>query len=349
MAAFPNVPTFVRNDSFGPAPHNNLIQRQDFLYDFLAAEHDPATGEHNTPNVARTLGAVRWDGASYSLEGFNADVQSVGQGGVTAVLNLAPNRFNAAQGTLEVMPAGASGNTRPWLANAVWLSDRQVQVCCYENTAGTGAQQSFTATNSDFFLGIRSPQVANSTARPTGATRRLRGEGLRVSATDYNPLVQAMGSNRKAVLAKHTSAGLHNCREVAKVVGLVHFDAASNTYQVIAHRGLDAGVTRVTTGQARINLSASSPAMIAPVQAFAWPLSGVTAAGASLAGSGTGALNGNNTTGIQIATVPVGTCSPLTVDVFLYSYVVNLFAGTGTYTYRWLATDFDFVVAVHGA
>lgn len=334
--AFPPLPKYVRNDPYGPTGHNSLLQRQDFLYDFHGVEHDPSTGEHNTPHVARTLGRILWDGAKYVATGFNADV-SLATGNHpatgTVILTLAANRYSASEGILEIQPCDDSGGSdgHPWVVSAQFTDDTHVTVFQKKNTAALGVQQVFAATDGAFFIGIRGPHLPDSVTRPTGAPRRARGDGLAADASNWNPMIQAVGDNRAGVLAAHTSVGLHNAHEVSKAWGCVRWDSASSSYFVVAHQGLGAGVQRIGTGQVRVYLANAQPAMVAPVQAFVQPVTLAT---------------GVDHTGLVLAHAPTTSCVAASVDVFLYESVVNV---GGSTEYRWQRADFDFYIRVHGA
>jgi hypothetical protein len=329
---FPPLPTYARNDPLGPSGHNAVLERQDWLYDYLAVEHDPASGQHNTPHVPRSLGIITWDGVKYSPVSVNSYVTAASVSGVgSCILSLAPNIFDSEQGVLEVQPCDDTGGTdnHPWLATAKFEDDTTVRVHLRKNTAALNAQQSFAATDGPFFIGIRNKVLPFSAPRSSAAERRSRGDGLQVGTASWNPMVQAMGTNRLATLVAHTSAGLHNAREISKAWGYVTYDSANTRYQFAAHQGLGAGVVRVAQGQVRVYLANCVPAIVAPVQAFA------QAVGAN--------TDGSDHTGLRVAHVPTGSCVAASVDVFLYeSYVSGA-------EYRWRAVDGDFFVRVHGA
>lgn len=340
------MPIFERNDAFGPGSHNSLLQRQDFLYNFLGVEHDPATGEHNTIHVARTLGAVKWSGAAYSLEGFNSDVTlETGHNPAagTVVLTLAADRYDWTQAVVEVQGADSTGNVTPWLVTKAFSDvNTRLTVFLKKNTAGVGAQQVFAATDGSFFIGVRSPRLPNSVARPAGAVYRSRDEGLRADASNWNPMVQAMGTNRVAFLDEHTAEGAHDAHEVAKAWGVATFDSATSAYSYDSFEGMDARIDRIATGQVRVYPTAAVPAVVAPVQAFADPLCAATDELTLLT---------SHNSGLRTTMVPTGTCGANSIDVFLYDLAVNVNHGTSpaTITYRWAAADFDFFVRVHGA
>lgn len=331
--AFPPIPLYVRDDPFGPLGHNSVLQRTDHLVDSFAAEHDPMTGEHNTPHVARTLGHIAWNGASYSKSGFNSRASTLVHT-ATGVLDIRlDSSFRASDGIIEVQPAddtgGGDGNV--WLAQARWVSDARVQVRLKKNTVSVDVQQAFAATDGDFFIGIRSSAIQN-TAVSELANRRQRGQGLRVGTSDWNPAVQRLGDNRYATLQAHTSTGLHNVREVAKAWGFVKWSSAGSSYSMAAQQGLSAGVARQSQGVVRVYLGNCIPAISAPVQVFARPVSAVTATTAH--------------TGLRCAMVPKTLCTATSVDVYLYESYVD--AGPPV-TYRWRRVDGDFFLRVHGA
>lgn len=329
---FPPLPLYVRNDPFGPTGHNAVLQRQDYLHDFLGAEHDPATGLHNTPHVARTLGTVTWSGAAYALSGFNALAKSVATPATgTIVITLETSYFDDEKGIIEVQPCDDTGGTdaHPWFATAKFTSDTTVTVFLKKNTAAIDTQQVIASTNGPFYIGIRNKRVDWTSPRTSSTPRRAVGEGFRVSSTNWNPTIQEVGDNRYASLIGHTSAGLHNLREVSKAWGYVKYDSAGTRYKLQAHQGLGAGVTRIAQGQCRIFLANCVPAIVAPVQAFAQTVSGVTAI--------------TDHTSLTKAMVPTSSCGATSVDVFLYQSYVS-----GT-EYRWRTVDCDFFVRVHGA
>lgn len=329
--AYPRNPTYVRDDPFGPTGHNNLLQRMDHLVGFLGTEHDPITGEHNTPHVARTLGHVAWSGAAYSLSGFNAYAKTVATPATgTVTIELEAEAFEKGDGIIEIQPASdtGGGDGKPWVTAAKWVSDVELQVFLKQNTAPLDDQQVFAATDGDFFIGIRSS--ARPTSRPGNATnRRVRGDGLAVSSSDWNPNIQKMGENRLAALAGHTAAGLHNVREVSKAWGMVRWTGSS--YTMVAHQGLGAGLVHVSTGIVRVNLANCIPAISAPVQAFVRAVS---------------ASDGLAHVGLRCAMVPKSSCAAASVDVYLYESYIDVGPPV---EYRWRRVDGDFFIRVHGA
>lgn len=329
---FPPVPLYVRNDPFGPTGHNNLLQRTDHLAQLLGVEHDPMTGEHNTPHVARTLGHIAWNGASYSKSGFNSHASTLVHSATGTLTIRLDNSFKQTDGIIEVQPAddtgGGDGNV--WLAQAKWTSDTQVQVFLKKNTASVDVQQSFSAADGDFFIGIRSSALTPTALNATANRRQLR-QGLRVGSSDWNPTVQRLGDNRYAALQAHTSAGLHNVREVSKAWGYVKWDSSGSTYSLAAQQGLGAGAVRQSQGIVRVYLGNCVPAISSPVQAFARPITAVT---------------GTAHVGLRVAMVPKTLCTTTSVDVYLYESYVD--AGPPV-TYRWRRVDGDFFIRVHGA
>jgi len=329
--AFPLMPLYVRNDPFGPTGHNNVLQRTDELAQTLAHEHDPMTGEHNTPHVARTLGHISWNGATYSKSGFNSRASTLVHSATGTLDIRLDSSFKQHESIVEVQPAddtgGGDGNV--WLAAVNWLSDSRVQVFLKKNTATVDVQQAFSAADGDFFIGIRSSPIA-TTALNSSASRRSRGQGLRADASNWNPMVQRLGDNRYATLQAHTSAGLHNVREVSKAWGFVRWSGTD--YYIASQQGLGAGVARQSQGVVRVYLANCVPAISTPVQAFVRPMTAATGATAH--------------TGLRTAMVPKTLCVAASVDVYLYESYVD--AGPPV-TYRWRRADMDFFIRVHGA
>jgi hypothetical protein len=332
--AFPPMPVFERNDPFGPKSHNNLLQRQDYLRDSLAIEHDAVTGEHNTPHVARSLGAVLWNGAAYVLDGTNGDV-SLAAGNNPAVgsviLTLASDRYRAYDGVLEIQTAAEAGGSRPSIATAKFVDDTHVNV--YLKQSDAFAQQNFAATDMNFFIGIRSPAIPNTADSTAFPYRRSRGDGLISDSTNWNPMIQRMGNNRSATLVGHTSSGLHDTREIAKAWGYLRYDSSSGGYSVAAHQGLGGGVARLAAGVVRVYVTNASPAIAAPVQAFARPV--VTMP------TPTGHA------GLRTTVVPSASCTATYVDVYIYESYIDVIAGITIYA--WQPADCDVFVRVHGA
>lgn len=333
--AFPPLPPYVRDDSFGPNGHNNVLQRTDSLIALHGVEHDPMTGEHNTPHVARTLGLISWTGAAYSKAsgGFNGYLSSISHPATgTARIRLASG-FSADDGIIEVQPADdtGGGDGFPWLVSAKWNSDTEIDVHLKKNTAALDLQQVFAATDGDFFVGIRGPALQTTVTNGT-AIRRQRGQGLAATASQYwNPSVQRLGDNRYATLQAHTAAGLHDVREVSKAWAYVKWNSAGSTYSIGAHQGVGAGVVRQSQGVIRVYLANCVPPISTPVQGFARPVSATT---------------GVAHIGIRTAMVPKSSCIAASVDVYLYESYVD--AGPPV-EYRWRRVDGDFFVRVHGA
>lgn len=329
---FPLLPLFVRNDPLGPTSHNNVLQRTDHLTDLLSTEHDPMTGEHNTPHVARTLGHIAWNGASYSKSGFNSRASTLVHSATGAMDIRLDSSFRASDGIIEVQPAddtgGGDGNV--WLAQARWVSDARIQITLKKNTASVDVQQAFAAADGDFFIGIRSSAIQPTSLAAT-SSRRQRGHGLRASTTAWNPSVQRLGDNRYATLQAHTASGLHNVREASKAWGYVRWNSAGSTYSMGAQQGLGAGAVRQSQGVVRVYLANCIPAISAPVQAFVRPIAAVT---------------GTKHVGLRVAMVPKTLCTTTSVDVYLYESYVDVGPPV---TYRWRRVDGDFFIRVHGA
>lgn len=331
--AYPGMPLYVRKDPFGPASHNNVLQRTDHLVQMLGVEHDPITGRHNTPHVARTLGHITWDGANYGSDGFSSYFDSVGSVVTgTVVLRFTGNGITKENAVIEIQPADDSGggDGNPWFASTEWIEDDELNVYLKKNTASVDVQQVLAAANGDFFIGVRSSALS-TTAPGNGSDRRVRGNGLQVSDSDWNPGIQKLGDNRHASLLTHTSSGLHNVREVAKAWGYVKWNSAASSYTLAAHQGLGAGIVRQSQGCVRVYLANCVPAISAPVQAFARAVTAVT---------------GTAHVGLRKAMVPQSSCVAASVDVYLYESYVD--AGPPV-TYRWRRVDGDFFVRVHGA
>lgn len=333
--SYPRLPVYIRADPFGPKGHNDLLQRTDQLVNQFSAEHDPVSGVHNTPHVARTLGEVTWSGAAYALSGFNAYGKSVANPAVGTVRvsldgTFPPSGFSTNSAIVEVQPSDNTGGAdgKPWLTSAAWVNTTTLDIFLKKNGAALGVQQAFAATDGGFFLSIRSPKMPN-TAPGNASNRRVREDGLAVGSSDWNPAVQKLGSNRYATLIEHTSAGLHNSREAAKAWGYAKWNSSTSSYQWLAHQGLGAGVIRQSTGVVRVYLANCVPAIVAPVQGFVRPISAVT---------------GVDHTGIRLSHVPTSSCTTTSIDVYLYESLVS--AGP---IYTWQRLDCDFFIRVHGA
>lgn len=338
---FPSMPTYERDDPFGPTGHNNILQRQSFLYQYLGVEHDGSTGRHNTPHVPRTMGRITWDGAAYSVDRFNGDLDDIDNTATgTVVLQLANGgsgyRSNAL--VVQLQHAGSDGDNNPGMIGYKWVAPSRLEVYLKRNGSGLSVQQSFAAADDSFFVGIHSAPVSTTTFEATTVGRRRRGEGL-YPGDSWNYMVQAQGTNRVATLVEHNAAGLHNTVEIARAWACLRYDSDTSTYVIASHQGMGGGAQRISQGQIRLTLSGATPALSSPVLAFARPVS------SSLTGTSAGAH-----TGIRKAMVPYDTCGTSTVDVFLYeSYVdIDIFSSPAIYTYRWRRVDCDFSVRVHG-
>lgn len=333
---YPRLPVYVRNDPYGPKGHNDLLQRTDQLVAQFGAEHHALNGLHNTPHVARALGHLEWGGASYTDKGFTTYPPATITNPTPGTIRLrfasafAFSGFSTDTAIIEVQPSDdtGGGDGHPWLSSAAWVNSLEVEIYLKKNTASLGSQQTFAATDGDFFVGIRTP-AAPGTAAGNASGRRMRGDGLVVDPSNWNPAVQKLGDHRYASLIEHTSAGLHNAREVSKAWGYAKWNSTTSTYQWLGHQGLGAGIIRQSTGVVRVYLANCVPAISTPVQAFVRPIAAVT---------------GTDHTGIRLAHVPKALCTATTIDVYLYESLVS--AGP---VYTWQRVDGDFFIRVHGS
>jgi hypothetical protein len=224
---YKKLPTYARKDLLTGAAYGQL-RTNGYLMERVHGREHLATGEHNTPMVARTLGTVLVAaGPTYSLSGFNSDA-SLGSSHNPAVgklvLTLAAGRYEKDRGAIMVQSAGTAGDTRPELVWARWFDDRRVEVfTTYWDTNAWAAG----GVDSAFHIGVHGRTLARSTPLDWGTLLQQRANGLRVSSA--NPLIQASADVQVAMDAAHTD-GVHDVREVAKA--WAHVQHNGSTYDI---------------------------------------------------------------------------------------------------------------------
>jgi len=313
---FPLVDTAWK-DPFGPQRYNSLVSNLRYVRANFDAEHIRVTGEHNVWEVPRVCRSI------------NGTVVSPSSSDITAVANpaageydltLAAGRFTASRIRVQVGAPGA--DLKPWAVNAEIVSATSIKLRFQKLTSALGAGNAWAATNAaPFSVAIHSEPLARGTWAAMGG---LRNAGVALSGdtsatqAEWSHFPRESAAAYKALTAAHTSAGVHNVREVARYYGLCSYDPVTPKYTVSGSAALGA-VSRTSAGIVVVNYTA----LTTPVSAFASPM---------FAASG-------GTTGdtYLIASTP-GVSS---TTFYLYKY--NFAAKT------WAAADGDFFFVIHGS
>lgn len=307
------LPSKVRKDPLGPGHLGALKANALWLRDLLSREHIVSTGEHNALEVPRVVRRVNGTTVSPS----STDITSVTNPGTGQyVVNLAASRFSTdIRAQLNVKPEGV----KPHLGVITPVSATVVNVQTFALTSALGAGNVWAATALQFDLALHSgPLDAGSWA--TTPDDRFSGDYLDDGALGWNAYVQSDADMRAQFLAAHTTAGLHNVREVAKASGMVRWDGGTG-YTVPTDNQRITSATRASIGRVTVTLTDT---LTSPLHCFVAP--DYSRLGGGLAS--------------QVLIVNAWEASTTSIDVRIYAYDPS--------AKTWALADADFFLAVHG-
>lgn len=265
---YQNLATKVQNDSLGPAYLNAMRSNIFFLRTMLGFQH-LTTGEHNAREVPR---ACRRITNTPTVSPASSDITAVTNPAVGQyTLTLAANRFDT-DIRLQVQPIPESA--KPLIATYTINSATSVDVYVKKLTSTLGvAGNTWGAVNTKFDIAIHGSPLAqtswNGLSYPWLRAAAASGYGLVGGGSNSNPSywsaqVRAMADLQTMMLAEHTSAGVHNTRQVAKYAGRCWYDSTGPKYSSTA-----GAYSFVRTGVGVIEVSYT--ALTAPVSAFVCP------------------------------------------------------------------------------
>ena len=218
------------NDVLGPGTLTALQQNNVRLQRIVGAEHNAGDGEHNAYNIARVVRRIT---AAPAVSPSSTDITAVTNPSAGRfVLTLAANRFDTdMQISVNVLPEVV----KPHLATAMVVSATSIEVYTKRMTSAlSSAGNVWAATSCAFDIAIYStPLVPDAFNFPgPGATwgRNLApAYGLAGGASNTVPsywsrLVAQQTELYTRMVAQHTSAGVHNTRQVAELAALVYYD-----------------------------------------------------------------------------------------------------------------------------
>lgn len=254
---------YARKDLLTPGGYNQLGRNARLLDQAFRAGHS-IDGEHNSANIARTVGTVERDGSFYELLGFDGDVTLNGAsstpfGSVAnpvagkVLLTLPASRFSGRRPVL-VQNASETGATLPCLTSANWLAgpsssdnlteilggggvqDPKVEVySTYWNgtlgVAGSGQWEIVAyggGEDASFHLLAHGPRLPSGNTRDFGAPLLAR-QGMRADGNSYtNVLIQGSADLEAELRVEHT-AGVHDARPIPKAWAHVQWSGSRYT------------------------------------------------------------------------------------------------------------------------
>lgn len=244
----PNVPFTtltprVRKDPLGPIALNALRGNSYVYLPRLAgAEHD-TDGTHNAWEIPRTVGGVNYGGSYSAGATFNSRLSSLASGSTGVVtLTLAANQFTMPRMLAQVSPR-ADGDVRPCIATAEMVSSTSVVVRLKKLSVALGVGNTWAAYDGTFSVALHGEGIL--TSAPLAATKQwYQQQVLTDGDTDWNAIVQNLGTLRKRALVEHGTNGAHVANVVARDVGWC--DLSGTTYTLA--QGTPLGVSRVSAG-----------------------------------------------------------------------------------------------------
>jgi hypothetical protein len=258
--AFKPISAKVRKDPLGHGLANDLVENNDNNAQLLYSEHTP-DGKHNSIEVPRAVGLIRYSGGSYTLHSSSSStissISSPSTGKVT--LTLESGKFSTPM-SIRLTPMDSTTDTVPWL-------------CSYEVTSATSvsvyvrklsATDTWTLTNGSFAIGIHSAPFTSSASVITQPSKLVRGSNL--GKSHWNTMVSNQATVRTNQLVGHASGGAHTAKEFP--IGYFAAWEDVSEFNVLTRVGYIDSISMPATGVFRANLTAST--FTAPFPVFAW-------------------------------------------------------------------------------
>lgn len=320
MPIFLDLASKARQNPLGPNFLGQLSNNLSWLRYFMGQEHK-ASGEHNVMRVPRGVFSMDWSGAVYSANPGSPKVfSSVSNPAVgTIQLGLDSARLDGSTDLrVQLNFKGTGVATKPWTLAYQVVDAVTLKIYLKQLSSALGAGNAWAAADGGFDIAIHNGPISRGNWSASPATH-LRGDTLTEGVADWNALVQAEGDMFAALKAGHTSAGVHNIREVAKAYANIAWTGA--TYARVAG-GFSSNVTsvsRTSTGIAVVTYSS----MTTPTQCFVCP-------------------DYQRTTGGDPALYIMQAAQTSATQSTIYIYKYDTVAKT------WNVADADFFIAVHG-
>lgn len=267
--AYGFLPQKAQNDSLGPDTLNTMLRNIAYLRGLIGYEH-LSTGEHNAREISRVCRRIT---TTPTVSPASSDITAVTNPSAGKYsLTLAAGRFDS-DIRLQINPIPESA--KPFIASYVVNSATSVDVYIKKLSTALGAAgDSWTAVNTKFDVaihGVPLAQVAwNGLARPWERATAAGGYGLvgggsNTSPSHWSNMVREMAVLQAALTAEHSSAGVHNVRQIAKYAGHCYYYSPSTTYKCDDFAGFS--FNRTGTGVVEVTYSSIST----PVSAFVCP------------------------------------------------------------------------------
>lgn len=222
------------DDPLGPGTLN--AQRSNILFnrDLLAAEH-LYTGEHNVREIARVCSHV----SGTTVTPTTTDISSVTHPSTGKyIVNLDVSRFPDADLRVQITPTAESN--KPAIATYKIVdglpATLQIEVYLKKMTSTLGvAGNTWVDYDAAFEIAIHSTPLADSgwETPPDQWLRANANAGYGLVGGGYNPgpfswswYVREMATQYTQLTAKHTSAGEHNDRQIAKYSGHIYYNGS---------------------------------------------------------------------------------------------------------------------------
>lgn len=271
---FSKINPKMANDPLGPGTLNAM--RGNIAHNRMVAmkEHLISTGEHNAWEVSRRT--FRVTGTTVTPAGATSDITAVTNPSAGRwVLTLAAGRFTT-DIRVEINPQPES--VKPLIASFKIISATSIEVYIHKLSSALGAVgNTWALVNTSFDIAIHSAplaQTAWSSGLPVlwGRNAAANGYGLAGGGSNSAPfgwssMVLGMATLQQLLTAAHTSAGVHNVREVAKAAGRVYWDSAGSKYTSVQSPFSGYTYTRSSAGIILID----HPAWTAPINSFVYP------------------------------------------------------------------------------
>lgn len=243
----------IRRDPLGSAWFNQLLSNQRHNEDLSLTTH-AADGAHNSLEVARAVGSILWTAATttYSIDaGSSSVIASVSRTSAGVVVITLSAGFFVTPMVVRLTAMDTGGEALPYILNYTVDSATQITVRCFMLAALGG--NSWSATDGSFAIAIHSAPytaTASTMSHPAFLTR-----GSTFDFAMWNTFVQNQATLRSRLLVGHTSAGVHNTREIAR--GWAKVTDLANVFTLGTNLNVSS-ITNVGPGICQLNLPAST-------------------------------------------------------------------------------------------
>lgn len=224
------LPDAAANDALGPGTLNG--QRSNLIYNrqLAGAEH-LVSGEHNAREVARVCRRIT---SAPAVSPSSTDITAVTNPSTGRyVLTLAADRFDT---DIRIQVNPLIETSKPYIATWQFNSATEIEVFIKRLSSTLGvAGNSWTARDSGFDIAIHGMKLAQTSQNtlPAQWQRAMASEGYglvgggdNTTPVHWSAAVREQAVQYAQLTAAHTSAGVHNVREVAKSAGKVYWNGS---------------------------------------------------------------------------------------------------------------------------